>query len=92
MRDNDVTSHVTKLYFYMLLVSGRLRVPNYSNMSYETQGCVLLGDVSSHISKILSQCYRSIQSNSTLFTNHFVNLGQGSPKRNRMAYNFWTTF
>ena len=50
MRD-DVTSHVTILNFFVSLVSclfRKLRVPNYSNMSHETQGCVLLDDVTSH--------------------------------------------
>ena len=49
---DNVTSHVTISNFSISLVSclfRRLRVPNYCNMSYETQGCVLFDDVTSHV-------------------------------------------
>ena len=52
VRDDDVTSHVTILNFFVSLVSclfRKLRVPSYSNMSHETQGCELLDDVTSHV-------------------------------------------
>ena len=57
--DDGVTSNVTKLNFSISLVSclfRRLRVPNYSNVSHETQGCVLLDDVTSHMT-ILNLVY-----------------------------------
>ena len=52
VRDDDVTSHVTISNFSISLVSclfRRPRVPNYSNMSYETQGSVSADDVTYHV-------------------------------------------
>ena len=49
---DDVTSQVTILNLFILLVSclfRKLRVPNYCNMSCVTQGCVLLDDVTIHV-------------------------------------------
>ena len=59
MRD-DVTSHVTILNFFISLVSclfRKLRVPNYSNMSYETHRCVLLDGVTSHVTIFKKHLY-----------------------------------
>ena len=52
LQDDDVTNHVIVLNFSISLVSylfQKLRMPNYSNMSYETQEFVLFDDVTSHV-------------------------------------------
>ena len=62
VRDNDVTSHVTILNVSISLVYclfRRPRVPNYTNMSHETQGSVLVDDVTGHVTilKVIHHTY-----------------------------------